>query len=67
MSAQFYAQKSDEDRLLLAVGDHQPITVTGLNVDGKIQAFSGKVLSLDNAGTPHPDYPLTVKIDEAAN
>lgn len=52
---------------MAAAVDKQPITIPGLTLDGKVKAFTGKVLSLDNAETPYPQYPLSVKMDEAAN
>jgi hypothetical protein len=42
-----------------------PITITGLTVWGKIQAFSGIVQSVETGHTIHPGYLLRVTMPDS--
>lgn len=64
---QFYAQQKDEDRCAQSKGLVKPITITGLNLNGRIQIFTGVVLDVKDGDMTHPDYPLKVTIRAETN
>jgi hypothetical protein len=58
--SQFYAQAVDKERCLWSSIYRAPVTITGLNTEGKIRAFTGMVQSVEKGHTRYPGYPLLV-------
>lgn len=58
--AQFYVQRTDEDRCRHAVITQQPITISGVTFNGTVQGFTGVVRSVETSPAAYPDYPLRV-------
>jgi len=62
---EFYAQLADEQNCLGSLGSKKPITLTGLNVNGKLAAFTGVVITVKNQQAKFPVYPLLVVMNDA--
>jgi hypothetical protein len=62
---EFYAQLADEQNCLGSFGSKKPITVTGLSINGKLAAFTGVVLAVENQQAKFPVYPLLVIMNDA--
>jgi hypothetical protein len=61
---QFYAKAEDEYRCRRALIGKDAITITGLTMDGKIGAFTGRVQSVEGGLTAIPGYPLRITIED---
>ena len=57
--AQFYVQRTEEDRCRNAVITEEPITVAGLSFNGTVLEFTGVVQTVEN-DRGDLDYPLLV-------
>jgi hypothetical protein len=57
---QFYVHAADEERCQWSVVAGRPITITGLNLDGKLQAYEGIVRAVETGQTIYPNYPVRV-------
>jgi hypothetical protein len=62
--SQFYAQASDKERCLDSLQNRQPLMVTGLNVQGTVQAFTGIVQSVDDGHNTFAGYPLRITMTD---
>ena len=62
---EFYVKLADEQNCLVSLGSKQPITVTGLSNNGKLTAFTGVVLTVENQQAKFPVYPLLVIMNDA--
>ena len=63
---EFYVRLADEQNCLGSLGSKKPITLTGLNVNGKLAAFTGIVIAVENQQAKFPVYPLLVIMNDAA-
>ena len=62
---QFYALAADEERCLKSSIERRPITITGLNNEGKIRAFTGTIQTIEKGHTLYPNYPLRITISDS--
>ena len=58
--AQFYVQRSDEDRCRNAMITEKPISILGLTFNGTVLVFTGVVQLVENGIDPYAEYPLRV-------
>ena len=63
---EFYAKLADEQNCLGSWGSKKPITLTGLSLNGKLAAFTGVVVAVENQQAKFPVYPLLVIMNDAA-
>ena len=59
---QFYAQAADEYRCRRAFIGKTVLTITGLTMEGKVDAFTGQIQSIEAGHTAIPGYPLRITI-----
>lgn len=62
----FYAKIDDDDRCRQSLREKQSITISGLDLDGKLRIFTGTVKSVEEINTGYPSgYPIKVTISDA--
>ena len=62
---EFYAKLADVQNCLGSLASKKPITVTGLTNNGKLAAFTGVVVTVENQLAKFPAYPLLVIMNDA--